>query len=94
MLTITEPARDRLSQKLARKSSDEGVALRLTHGEGCWQLRPDEARADDTIFRHEGKSFLLVDRGVLSSMKDMILDVRMTKAGPRLRFRKSPVQGG
>jgi hypothetical protein len=94
MLTVTDAARDRLSRKLEFKKAAEPMALRLTRTERGWGLRPDTARPDDTTFAHQGKNVLLVDDAVSEAMSDATLEVRTTKAGPRLRLRRSPKQGG
>ena len=66
----------------------DGVALRFTRRERGWKLRLDSARPADTEFTHGGQSVLLLDAAVSQAMTHMILDVRSTDSGPRLRLRR------
>jgi Fe-S cluster assembly iron-binding protein IscA len=87
MLTVTEEARDRLSQKLIEKKVANNAALRFIRREGGWVLRPDQARPTDTTVTHRGRGVLLLDETVARAMADMVLDIRNTEAGPRLTLR-------
>ncbi len=87
MLTVTEKARDRLSQKLVEKKVASNAALRFIRREGGWILRPDQARPTDTTVTHQGRGVLLLDETVARAMADMVLDIRNTEAGPRLTLR-------
>jgi len=87
MLTVTEGALDRLSRKLVHRNAADDVALRFTRKTGGWKLRPDRTRPADQTFTHEGKEVLVLDEAVSRAMTDMTLDVRQTKAGPRLTLR-------
>ena len=88
MLTVTDDARDRLSQKLAHKKATYEVALRFTRRRGGWRLRLDQARPADTTFTHKGRNILLLDDVVARAMQHMTLDTRTTEAGPQLRLRR------
>jgi len=88
MLTVTAAALDRLSTKLARKKADDDVALRFTRRPGGWRLRLDRAAPADKTFTHEGRNVLLLDKDVARAMTSMMLDVRDTDKGPRLRLCK------
>jgi hypothetical protein len=88
MLTVTKPALNRLSRRLARKEAAEGVALRFTRREGGWKLGPDSARPGDVTFAHDGRNVLLLDESAAKAMANMTLGVRKTDAGPRLRLRR------
>jgi hypothetical protein len=88
MLTITEPAFNRLSHRLARGNAADDMALRITRRDGGWKLRPDRARPGDTTFAHDGHNVLLLDEAVSKATANMTLVVRKTDAGPRLRLRR------
>jgi hypothetical protein len=88
MLTVTAAALDRLSRKLRRKKSTDGVALRFTRRAGGWRLRLDRARPADAEFRHDGRSVLLLDGTVSHAMTNMTLDAGSTDSGPRLRLHR------
>lgn len=88
MFTVTEPALDRLSHRLARKNAADDIALRFTRREGGWKLGTDQARPGDVTFAHDGRNVLLLDEAVSQGMTDLTLDVRRTDAGPRLRLRR------
>ena len=87
MLTITPGAGVRLLRKLARKGATDDLAMRFTRRTDGWRLRVDHARPADTAITHEGRTVLLLDEVVSRAMADMTLDVRNTKAGPRLALR-------
>lgn len=88
MLIVTTAALDRLSEKLAGKNANDGRAFRFTQRTGCWRLRLDQARPDDTTFAHKGKNVLVVDAAVAEAMAKMMLDVRGTEAGVKLRLHR------
>ena len=87
MLNVTEAALDRLSNKLAYKKATADQALRVTRKPRGWKLRLDCSRPSDTAIAHDGKNVLLLDEAVCHAMRDMTLDVRAAKAGPRLTLR-------
>ncbi len=89
MLTVTAAARDRLLSKLGRKKAADDVAMRFTRREGGWRLGLDRAGPDDAAFTRGGRNVLLLDEAVSKAMANMKLDVRATKAGPRLKLRRS-----
>jgi hypothetical protein len=76
-----------LSEKLNNRKAAEDVAMRFTRGQGGWRLRPDRTRPADTTFSHEGRDVLVLDDEVAKAMADKTLDVKDTKAGPRLTLR-------
>ncbi len=91
MLTVTKPALDQLSRRLARKDAAEGMALRFTRREGGWTLRLDRESAGDTAFDHDGRKVLLLDEAVSKAMTHMTLDARESGERSRLRlFRNQP----
>jgi hypothetical protein len=89
MLNVTEPALNRLSDRLARREAAENVALRFTRRDDRWKLDQDQERPGDVKFAHEGRNVLLLDRSAAKAMANMTLDVRKTDAGPRLRLRQT-----
>jgi len=88
MFTVTKPALDRLSHRLARREAADDVALRFTRRAGGWKLDADRARPGDVTFAHDGRNVLLLDEAVSQGMTDLTLDVRKTDDGPRLRLRR------
>ncbi|HNQ25024.1 MAG TPA: hypothetical protein PKK06_18250 [Phycisphaerae bacterium] len=89
MLTITTPALERLSRRLARKGAADDMALRVTRREGGWTLRLDHECAGDTAFSHEGRKVLLLDETVSDAMTNMTLDTRKGDRRSRLRLRRN-----
>ena len=85
MLSVTKPALERLSRKLARRGVAEGMALRFARQEGRWTLLLDRQSAGDTAFSHDGRTVLLLDKAVSEAMADMTLDTR--KVGRRSRLK-------
>ena len=88
MLLITTAALERLSRKLKRKKVDDDTSLRFRRADGQWQLRPDRERPHDETFAHEGRQVLVLDKISAEAMSAMVLTVKTTDSGPRLRLRK------
>ncbi len=88
MLNVTKPALDRLSQRLAHTAAPADVALRFTRREGGWKLGPDQEHPGDVTFAHDGRNVLLLDKAAAQAMTNMMLVVRKTDTGPRLRLRR------
>jgi hypothetical protein len=93
MLTVTQSALDRLSNKLADREDAAGMALRFTRRKGGWKLRLDHESPGDTAFTHDDRKVLLLDETVTDAMKTMTLDVRETMRGPRLTLRRNTKRG-
>jgi hypothetical protein len=93
MLTVTKPALERLSRKLARKEAADGMALRFTRREGSWALRLDHESAGDTAFTHNGRTLLLLDEAVSKAMANMTLDTRKSGERSRLRLHRNERRG-
>jgi hypothetical protein len=93
MLTVTNPALDRLSRKLARKKADDDEAMRFTRRKCGWRLRLDRARPDDTAFTYEGRNVLLLDAAVAKAMAPLTLDARNTGQRARLKLRNTERRG-
>lgn len=93
MLTVTKPALDRLSHRLAHRKAAHDVALRFTRRDGGWKLGPDQERPGDVTFANDGRNVLLLDETASKAMTNMTLDVRKTDAGPRLRLRRRARRG-
>jgi len=85
MLTVTEPALERLARRLVRKEAGDDVALRFMRREGGWTLHLDHESAGDMAFTHDGRKVLLLDEAVSRAMADMTLDTR--KSGRRSRLK-------
>ena len=86
MLTVTEPARERLLTKLDRKNAAGDECMRVTRREGGWRLVVARAQPDDTIVEHQGRPVLVMDATVSESISSMVLDVDQTTRGPRLKL--------
>jgi hypothetical protein len=87
MLTVTDAALDRLTQKLTHRKAADDMALRFTRKPHGWKLMLDSSRPADTAIAHGGRNVLLMDAAVSQAMKNMTLDVRAAKVGPRLTLR-------
>jgi hypothetical protein len=92
MLNVSKPALVRLSHRLAEKEAADDQALRFTAHENGWKLSPDRARSGDVTFAHDGRNVLVLDASVSEAMADLVLDLRRTDAGPRLRLRRRGAQ--
>jgi hypothetical protein len=90
MLTVTETALDRLTQKLAHKGAQEDTALRFTRRAGGWTLRLDQESKGDTAIAHEGRTVLLLNEHVSKAMADMTLDARKRGLRTCLRLSRNP----
>ena len=88
MFTVTTRALDRLSRRLARQDAAADVALRFSRRKGGWKLDADRTRPGDTAFAHNGRNVLVLDQTVSQSMADLVLEVRNTDAGMRLKLRR------
>jgi hypothetical protein len=93
MLTVTPAALEHMSRKLTRGKADDETSLRFTRNERRWRLRPDRARGDDTVYAHNGRTVLLLDRANCKTLSDLTLDVGDTERGLRLRLYRNPNQG-
>jgi len=89
MLTVTTAALKRLSRALARKRAAADTALRFKRSGGRWRLRLDRARPNDATIAHKGRQVLLLDEAAAKAMSAMMLTVRDTESGPRLKLRKT-----
>ena len=89
MLTVTEAAGARLAHKLAHRKAGKGIALRFVWDEdrGGWSVRSDNARPSDVTFSHEGRTVLVLDEHSSHLLRNRLLDVQETDAGPRLQLR-------
>jgi hypothetical protein len=94
MLTVTKPALNRLSRKLAHGDAADDVALRFTRRDGGWKLEQDQERPGDVTFAHDGRNVLLLDETAAKAMANMALSVRKTDAGSRFRLRRIANQQG
>ena len=90
MLTVTHTARKRLTCKLTNKNAAQDQALRFTRQVGGWKLCLDQIRPEDTVFSHDGKCVLLLDKTVSREMSDMVLDASSTASGDRLKLSRHP----
>jgi hypothetical protein len=87
MFIVTEAARIRLVEKLARKRAGDNVAMRFVRRRQGWSLRPDAPASNDVAFVHEGRTVLVLDPRVAHRLADRTLDAQDTPAGSRLRLR-------
>jgi hypothetical protein len=86
MLTVTTPALEQLSRRLARKGAADDTALRFTRRDGGWKLRLDQESAGDTAFTHDGRKVLLLAEPVSKAMANMTLDIRPDPQKPGLKL--------
>ncbi|MFG0335185.1 MAG: hypothetical protein ACF8TS_17650, partial [Maioricimonas sp. JB049] len=88
MLTISQPAFDRLSELLADRPDD--VAARIVLREGRARIRPGRQREGDQTIEHEGRTVLLLDKRAARKLGGRTLGVRKTANGLRLKLRRLP----
>lgn len=89
MLTITDSALARLTQRLDRRGAAAEQALRFTRREGGWKLSLSHASDGDTLFQHEGRTVLLLDKAVSDALSALTLDVSRVKTSGKLRLRRT-----
>ncbi|MHC4063867.1 MAG: hypothetical protein ACYSUI_05125 [Planctomycetota bacterium] len=87
MFLVTEAARIRLVEKLARTRAGDNVAMRFVRRRQGWSLRPDAPVSNDLAFAHEGRTVLVLDPQAAQRLADRTLDAQETPAGSRLRLR-------
>jgi len=92
MLTLTEAAGARLTEKLVKKNAGKDVALRfIREGEPQrWTLQFDKHGPADVTFLHAGRIVLVLDEKSSHLLRNRMLDMRDTEEGPRLRLRGCP----
>ena len=86
MLTISQPAYDRLSQILADRPQD--VAARIFLEQGRARIRPGRRRPGDWVLVHNGRTVLLLDAQTARRLDERTLGIRQTADGPRLRLQR------
>ena len=86
MLTISEPAYDRLSELLADRPED--VAVRIVLREGRARICPGRKREGDRTIEHDGRTVLLIDQRAARKLGRRELGVRQTPKGLRLKLRR------
>lgn len=86
MLTISQPAYERLSEMLADRPED--VAVRLVLDQGRTRVRPGRRRQGDQILEHNGRTVLLLDERVARHLQERTIGIRQTAEGPRLRLQR------
>ena len=86
MLTISQPAYDRLSQILADRPED--VAARIVLDQGRARIRPGRRRPGDSVLLHKGRAVLLLDAQTARRLDERTLGIRQTAEGPRLRLQR------
>ncbi|QDU40471.1 hypothetical protein Mal4_48280 [Maioricimonas rarisocia] len=91
MLTISQPAYDRLSELLADRPND--VAVRIVLREGRARIRPGRQREGDQAIEHEGRTVLLLDKRAARKLDHRTLGIRETEKGPRLKLRRPASDG-
>ncbi|MHC5112085.1 MAG: hypothetical protein ACYTHJ_19660 [Planctomycetota bacterium] len=89
MFEVTGAALSRLSKKLCVKKAEEDETFRFVRKKGGWKLSLDRAHPDDKAFRCAGKDVLVLDPAVTKAMDALILDVRSTEKGERLKLRRT-----
>lgn len=93
MLTVTEPALERLSHRLTHGGVAAGMALRFKRREGGWTLCVDRESPGDTTFSHAGRTVLLLDADVSQAMANMTLDAKVAGQLTRLKLRRNARRG-
>jgi len=91
MLTLTQNARVRLTEKLI--DYPPNVAARIIRKEGRMKLRPGSKLPGDAVFEHNGRTVLLLDEEMSLRLGARTLDVQNSADGPRLRFRRAKSHG-
>ena len=84
MLTMTDPAGARLADFLSKVA--DGSVVRIVRGKHRFKLEMDRPRKSDETFAHDGRIVLALDERVATSLSSRQLQIRETKAGPRLRL--------
>lgn len=86
MLTVTDAARDHLSQLLSRTEHPEGTTVRVVPGQQGLELALDAPREGDATFEHDGEVVLTIDTQLSEMLEDKTLDIEQTDGGPQLKL--------
>jgi Fe-S cluster assembly iron-binding protein IscA len=92
MLAVTERAKQELKRILADKVDNPQGGLRLrVSNPGEFGLSIDTEMPGDQVVKYEGAKVLLVEEGLATSLKGVIIGVEDTPEGPKLAvFQKKP----
>lgn len=88
MLNVTNAARARLSEMLAKHPED--VAVRIVFRNGRTRLKRGSVRPGDEVFQRQGRIVLALTESVAGRLENRTLDLHDTDEGRRLRLRKRP----
>jgi len=81
---VSDAAAAQIAEVLLNSEAPDDVVIRLGWvGEGV-TICLDEARPDDEMFAHEGRTVLVVDRQVSESLSDKKLDIEHSGDGAQL----------
>lgn len=93
MLTVTESAKELLTETLLANTDDPEISLRLTlltlEPPGQLGLVLDREAEGDQVVEHEGAKVLLVASELAAVMDGITLDVQDTADGPKLVVSKT-----
>jgi Fe-S cluster assembly iron-binding protein IscA len=83
MLKITEQAADRIFRHFQRAELEDDRAMRIVvNREGSLSWLVDLPRVDDEVLTYQGKTLVIVHRGVTGALQEKTLDVKETDDGP------------
>ncbi len=84
MLAVTEAARKQIAEVLSKAHAADGLAVRVIFTGKGFTLGLEAPRPEDEIFKHEGRTVLVVSKRVLQALGDKTIDVSNTEDGPEL----------
>ena len=84
MLTVTEDAKSHLADIMSEHDVPEGLAIRLVAGAEGVGLAPDEPKAEDDTWEHDGRTVLCVEPGLNKQLTGRTLSVEATENGRQL----------
>ena len=84
MLTLTEAACAYLAQMLDNDQAPEGVAVRIVSDKDGLSMQRGRPEPGETTFDHAGKTVLVLDEQMSTTLTDKTLDIEHADEGPTL----------
>jgi len=89
MLTVTERALAHIAKMLDQHALPTGTVVRFSLDDNSMSLMPDTPRSDDVVFRHAGRSVLVVNEMLADALDGQSFVVVSTAEGDRLTLELS-----
>ena len=83
MLTVSEEAKEMITEMLEQNGEAEGAAVRLVAGQGAFRLALDSPKPGDDKFEHNGRTVLVVSKAVSKALDQRNLTVEEKDSGEK-----------